>query len=111
MSAASLLMTGSRFARCSRIRPPSSLHGRLSPAIDAVPLHALAKQPEERLASVTACAQAFQQAVHGSGELQATLAISPAEAATGTARRLALPGGRRVSVAVRQAASHAKQSR
>ncbi len=79
---------------------PSTLNPRLSPAIDAVLLRALAKQPDERFASVTAFAHAFQQAVHSDGELHATLAISRAEAETGTTRTLTLPGGRQVSVTV-----------
>jgi serine/threonine protein kinase/streptogramin lyase len=79
---------------------PSSLNGHLSPAIDAVLLHALAKQPEERFASVAAFARAFQEAVHSEGDLHATLAISPAEAESGTTRTLTLPGGRQVSVTV-----------
>ncbi|HEY6539886.1 MAG TPA: protein kinase [Ktedonobacteraceae bacterium] len=79
---------------------PSSLNPRLSPAIDAVLLRALAKQPEERFASVTAFAQAFGEAAQSSGELHATLAISRAEAESGTTRTLILPGGRQVSVTV-----------
>ena len=79
---------------------PSSLYPRLSPAIDAVLLRALAKEPEERFPSVMAFAQAFGEAAQSSGEMQATLAISPDEAQTGTRRDLTLPGGRRVSVTV-----------
>src|ERR1700694_5608307 len=51
---------------------PSSLNPRLSPAIDAVLLRALAKEPDERFPSVTAFAQAFVQAAHNSEELQST---------------------------------------
>jgi eukaryotic-like serine/threonine-protein kinase len=79
---------------------PSSLNGSLSPAIDAVLLHALSKQPEERFPSVIGFAQAFQQAMQSDGELHATLAISQAEAVSGTTRNLTLPGGRRVNVTV-----------
>ena len=79
---------------------PSSLNARLSPAIDAVLLRALAKEPGERFPSIRDFARAFQQAAQSSGELQATLAISPSEAALGTTRSLTLPGGRRVSVTV-----------
>jgi len=79
---------------------PSSLNGRLSPAIDAVLLRALSKQPEERFASVSAFARAFQEAMQSDGELHATLAISRAEAESGTTRTLTLPGGRQVSVTV-----------
>ncbi len=79
---------------------PSTFHPRLSSAIDAVLLRALSKQPGERFASVAAFARAFREAVHSSGELHATLAISRAEATSGTLRSLTLPGGRRVSVSV-----------
>src|SRR5260221_8464777 len=72
---------------------PSSLGGHLSPAIDAVLLRALAKQPEERFPSVTAFARAFQEAMQSEGELHATLAISRAEAESGTLRARTLPGG------------------
>jgi serine/threonine protein kinase len=79
---------------------PSSLGGHLSPAIDAVLLRALAKQPDERFASVAAFARAFHEAVQSEGALQATLAISRAEAESGTTRTLTLPGGRQVSITV-----------
>ncbi len=59
---------------------PSTLNPRLSAAIDAVLLRALAKQPDERFTSVTAFALAFQEAVQSIGELRATLAISRGEA-------------------------------
>jgi len=77
---------------------PSSLNRSLSPAIDALLLHALSKQPEERFPSVTSFARAFHEAVQSDGELHATLAISQTEAESGTTRSLTLPGGRRVSV-------------
>ncbi len=79
---------------------PSALNSRLSPAIDAALLRALSKQPEERFPSVAAFARAFHEAVQSSAELRATLAISRAEAQSGTTRRLTLPGGRQVSVTV-----------
>jgi serine/threonine protein kinase/streptogramin lyase len=84
---------------------PSTLNAQLSPAIDAVLLRALAKEPGERFASVTDFARAFEQAVLGQGRrpgeaLQAILAISPAEAVTGTMRNLTLPGGRLVEVTI-----------
>ncbi len=79
---------------------PSTLNPRLSPALDAVLLRALSKQPDERFPSVAALAVAFQEAVQSSPELHATLAISRTEAQTGTTRRLTLPGGRQVSVNV-----------
>ena len=98
--------------------PPSSVNPRLSGELDAVLLHALAKRPEQRFASMTAFATAFQQAVQhiketnaptrmsavptpaGHGDIRAALAISTAEAQTGTTRTLTLPGGRRVTVSI-----------
>lgn len=90
-------------------QPPSTLNPQLSTDIDAVLLRALAKKPEDRFASITAFAQALQQAVQNSdlstvvktpqsNNLYATLAISEAEARTGTSRTLTLPGGRQVSI-------------
>ncbi|MBA2288478.1 MAG: protein kinase [Ktedonobacteraceae bacterium] len=95
--------------------PPSTFNARLSPDIDSVLLHALAKKPAERFASIAAFARAFEQAAFGSADLstiggtasgvdnadiRATLAISPEEARQGTSRTLTLPGGRRISVNV-----------
>jgi serine/threonine protein kinase len=51
---------------------PSALNPQLSPAIDAVIMRALAKQPEERFSSVAAFAQAFQEATQHRGDLHAT---------------------------------------
>ena len=79
---------------------PSTLNPRLPAAIDAVLLRALSKQPNERFATVTAFARAFHEAVRSDGELHATLALSRAEAESGTTRTLTLPGGRQVSVTV-----------
>ncbi len=90
-------------------QPPSTFNPQLSTDIDVVLLRALAKKPEDRFASVAAFAQALQQAVQNadlptviktpqSHDLHATLAISEAEARTGTTRTLTLPGGRQVSV-------------
>ena len=91
--------------------PPSTLNPRIPRALDIVILRALAKKPEDRFVSISAFAQAFQQALQGpdlsapmkppqSSDLHATLAISEAEARTGTSRTLTLPGGRRVTVNV-----------
>lgn len=79
---------------------PSSLNAHLPPAIDAVLLRALAKQPDERFPSVATFARAFQEVVQSDGELQATLAISRAEAESGTIRLLTLPGGRQESITI-----------
>jgi serine/threonine protein kinase len=46
-------------------QPPSTLNPRISAAIDIVLLHALAKKPEARFASITVFARAFQQAAQG----------------------------------------------
>jgi eukaryotic-like serine/threonine-protein kinase len=94
-------------------QPPSTLQPRLPQALDAVLLRALAKAPQERFPSVTAFAEACEQAVQSSvvptvaklpsvpsRDLHATLAISPQEALTGTSRSLTLPGGRRVTVTI-----------
>jgi len=100
--------------------PPSSVNPRLSRDLDAVLMHALAKRPEQRFASIIAFANAFQQVAQpmpaagppplaaapptpipvNSGDLRAVLAISTAEAQTGTTRTLTLPGGRQVIVNV-----------
>jgi serine/threonine protein kinase len=101
-------------------QPPSTLNPAILPAIDAVILRALAKEPEERFPSISAFAHALQQAVEctkdltikkmpvvlsahsplSSDELRATLAISEIEAATGITRILRLPGGRMLPVTV-----------
>lgn len=106
-------------------QPPvaSSINPRLPAAVDVVLSHGLAKRPEQRFASISAFARALQQAlqesdsatfVRSSGpdsatfvktpptpsatDLYATLAISEAEARTGTNRPLTLPDGQRVTV-------------
>jgi eukaryotic-like serine/threonine-protein kinase len=118
--------------------PPSSFNPRLPADVDTVLLHALAKKPTERFASIAAFARAFQQAVsttqaasgklpsrtyeaapgsiptpppsvplqqppqqqQASSEIQAVLAISSAEASSGTTRTLTLPDGRQIIVRV-----------
>ena len=101
-------------------QPPSSIIPGLSPALDAVILRGLAKKPEARFPTISAFAQAFQQAVRGnsaspfqranssqspsgtadSSDLYATLAISEAEAASGSERLLTLPDGTQVPVSI-----------
>jgi serine/threonine protein kinase len=44
--------------------PPSAFNPQLPPAIDAVLLRALSKKPEDRFPSITAFAEAFEQAVN-----------------------------------------------
>jgi outer membrane protein assembly factor BamB len=97
--------------------PPSTHNLHLAAEVDMVLLHALTKQPEERFTSIMAFANAFQQAVQSMpgadaptskavppptslGDIRAVLAISTAEAQTGTTRALTLPGRRQVTVTV-----------
>ena len=94
-------------------QPPSSLNPAISKDIDYVLLQALSKQPEERFASMTAFANAFQQALQGietstptklppveNKNVTVVLTISQQEALNGTSRRLTLPGGQPVTIAV-----------
>jgi eukaryotic-like serine/threonine-protein kinase len=98
-------------------KPPSTLNPRLTKEIDMIILRALAKKPEERFLSISAFSNAFQQALPAPGssitlqasrpspptsdeDIRATLAISQAEAQTGTTRMLNLPRGRRISVPI-----------
>lgn len=99
---------------------PSTVNSLIPPAIEAVIMRALSKNPEERFSTVSEFASAFQQAItqmgpftspitplplsQPSSELYAILAISEQEARTGTTRILTLPGGRRVSVPVQSGA-------
>ena len=98
--------------------PPSKLNPQLSDAIDAVILRALAKNPEDRYPAITDFASAFEQAALtsstefvsasqqlDSGDIQATLRISPEEARAGINRSITLPSGQRVTVAVPAGAS------
>ncbi len=99
--------------------PPSTFNPQLSTVIDSVILRALAKKPEDRFPSITAFASAFEHAAHLSPAvlavqaqvptttvIQATLAISQAEAQTGTSRMITLPGGQQMAVAVPPGVSH-----
>jgi len=96
-------------------QPPGTLNPRVPADLDTVLLHALAKKPEERFASISAFARAFQQALPvdssgptlastppqpGRSDIHAALVISEAEARTGTNRILTLLGGRQVPVSV-----------
>src|SRR6266699_1263116 len=96
-------------------QPPGTLNPRVPADVDAVLLHALAKKPEERFASISAFARAFQQALlvdsssptiantpHelNSSDIRAALVSSEAEALAGTNRILTLLGGRQVPVSV-----------
>jgi serine/threonine protein kinase len=95
--------------------PPSTYNPQLPPAVDAVILRALAKQPEERFPSITDFAAAFEQATESSPNLlllgteqtiasdihiRATLAISQGEAQLGTNRVITLPGGQHINVTI-----------
>lgn len=90
---------------------PSALNPRISPALDAVLLRALAKNPAERFPSIAAFAQAFQQAQRYAGELRATLTIRQAEAQAGTSRTLTLPGKRQITVYVPAGAQNGQELR
>ncbi len=109
-------------------QPPSTFNASISKDVDAVILRALAKKPEERFTTISAFANALQQALpipellninnpsQGSGQsvgsqplnapaasiadIRATLAVSREEVATGTTRILNLPGGRRITVPI-----------
>jgi serine/threonine protein kinase len=94
-------------------QPPSTFNPAINPDIDAVILHALAKRPENRFPSISAFANAFQQAfltgastiAHTQnraqeGSIRTTLAISLEEALNGTNRTLTLAGGQRIRVAI-----------
>ncbi len=95
--------------------PPSTYNPRLSPALDAIILRALAKKPEERFPTVTDFASALTRAVQESPTAPAlgqqasnsdaiantaTLAISQAEAKSGLSRLITLPGGRQIVVPI-----------
>ncbi len=108
--------------------PPSVLNARILKDVDTVILRALAKKPEERFASISAFANAFEQALAlpeppkitnplysssqssrsqplnvpatSTADIRATVAVSRNEAAVGTTRTLNLPGGRRITVPI-----------
>jgi serine/threonine protein kinase len=82
-----------------RPKPPSSVNPRLSPAIDAVILRALEKDPQQRFPSITMFAAAFHSALSYI-ELKATLSVTREEAFTGINKTIRLPGGRQVTVTV-----------
>ena len=94
---------------------PGKLNPRVPADVDTVLLHALAKKPGERFASISAFARAFQQALPvdssgptiantlqepNSSDIRAALVISEAEALSGTNRILTLLGGRQVPISV-----------
>ncbi len=93
--------------------PPSTYNPKLPRSIDLVILRALAKKPEDRFPSIADFASAFEQEAQASptaavlgpqqssvGDIRATLAISPAEAQSGTSRMITLPGGQHVNVTI-----------
>ncbi len=109
-------------------KPPSTANPRTPADVDTIILQALAKKPEERFASVSAFANAFQQALSlpelpkitnplyspgqsvvsqtlnkpaaSIADIRATVAISREETQSGTTRTLNLPGGRRITVPI-----------
>ena len=95
--------------------PPSTYNPQLPPAVDAVILRALAKQPGDRFPSIADFAAAFEKSTQSSPNLlllsseetiasdihiRATLAISQGEAQLGTNRVITLPGGQHVNVTI-----------
>jgi serine/threonine protein kinase len=97
--------------------PPSNYNAHLTEALDAVILRALAKQPEDRFPSIIAFASEFEKVMDlfpatlvirpqlpnaddMTNDIRSTLAISPAEAHSGTSRMITLPGGQHVTVTV-----------
>ncbi len=83
--------------------PPSTFNPQLSKEVDEVFLHALAKAPEERFATISAFANALKQALlpektEQATILRTTLVISQDEARNGTSRRLDLPGAPHINV-------------
>lgn len=99
------------------VRPPapSTFNSRLSAAIDAVILRALAKKPEERYPSVTDFASALTAAAQQTPDVRAdgqtdsdsdnianyaTLDISQSEADAGISRLITLPGGKKMNVPI-----------
>jgi serine/threonine protein kinase len=80
-------------------KPPSQLNSRLSPAVDAVILHALAKNADERFPTIKIFAVALQQAFDYV-DLRATLSITREEALQGASRTITLPSKQRVTVTI-----------
>jgi len=97
-------------------QPPSTFNSHISSDVDTLLLHALAKRPENRFATISTFASTFLQAVQSmdvattsiastisktkGNDIRATLAISKAEALSGSYRTLTLPGGQRVTVSI-----------
>jgi len=86
-------------------KPPSELNAKLSPAIDAVILRALAKKSDERFSSIKAFAVALQQALDYTDQ-RVTLAISRGEAWRGGSRTVTLLDERQVTVTIPPNAQH-----
>ncbi len=97
--------------------PPSNYNAHLTEAIDSVILRALAKKPEDRFPSIATFASEFEKVMNLlpatlvirpqlpnaddiTNDIRSTLAISPAEAHSGTSRMITFPGGQHVNVTV-----------
>ncbi|TMD68788.1 MAG: hypothetical protein E6I91_03770 [Chloroflexi bacterium] len=91
--------------------PPSMINPALLKELDAVLLCALAKKPEQRYSSVSAFAHAFHRAVLNSGNVYQTLAISMAEARTGTKRVLTMPDSKQVMLPIPPGVYHGQVMR
>src|SRR6266516_2130811 len=92
--------------RYSSPPPPSTINHNISPAIDAVMVRALAKEPGARYPSIQAFADAYQQAIQPQLDkteyipIYQTLMLSPEEASRGTTRTITLPSGEQLPVTV-----------
>ena len=97
--------------------PPGNYNPNLSATVDRVILRALAKKPEDRFPSIADFASEFERAMQflparlvvrpsqpsaddATEDIRSTLAISTAEARSGTSRMITLPGGHKVKVSV-----------
>jgi serine/threonine protein kinase len=87
--------------------PPGSLNPSIPPALDAVILRALAKNPNDRYPSLLAFADAYSQALRAPqikpteyAVLRQTLTLSQDEASRGVNRVLTLPTGEQVPVTI-----------
>jgi serine/threonine protein kinase len=93
-------------------QPPSTINPNIPPAIDAVLLRALAKNPSERFPGVMAFADAYHQALEvpktervqipntAYAPFYQTLMLSPEEVARGTYRTITLPSGEQLPISV-----------
>lgn len=84
----------------TRPAAPSTLNPAIPREIDEVILRALAKNPQDRFASISTFAHAFRRAVLNSGNIQQIITVSALEAQRGANRLILLPDGRKVPVPI-----------